>query len=240
VTNRQGTTERQRKRRLEAEEADERERKKNCNDGRMGRIEEGVMEEGQQRKLIDVWWPRIKGICLVCFLLNEEWENHNVSSCGRISNELGRVGVANWVAKKITTQYEAASCCYKCSRPGDMCSAASVGVSSGCLEPDIIIPVVAVGWLRDEMGVRSIVESMAGREMKDIHDLFEWMMRRHYGRTLHHWGTRAFAVWTEVMIKNKGRFEEELESDFSSELESDISSELESDISNESDDDIYG
>jgi hypothetical protein len=62
------------------------------------------------------------------------------------------------------------------------------------------------------MGVRSIVEDMAGREMKDIHDLFSWMMRRHYGRTLNYWGSRGFAVWMEVMIKNKERFEEEVDS----------------------------
>lgn len=169
------------------------------------------MAQGERRKLIEVWWPRIKRICLVCFLLNEDWEDHHVRSCRRVSDELGRVGVQNWVVKKVQSKYEQASCCYKCSRPGDMCSAASVGLSQGCLEPDMIIPVVAVGWLRDETGVREIVEEMAGREMKDIHDLFQWMTRRHYERTLYYWGTRGFAVWVELIIKNQERFEDELE-----------------------------
>ena len=200
-----------------------------CNDGRIGRIEEGVMKEGEGRKLVDIWWGRIQRICLVCFLLEEEWSDHDISSCERISDELGRVGVGNWVGKKIESRYEAASCCYKCSRPGDMCSAASVGLSAGCVEADIIVPVVAVGWLCVETGIQSIVESIAGREMKDIHDVFCWMMRRHYERTLRYWGTHGFAVWMEVIMRNVGRFESELESDIGSvsSLESGLESGME-------------
>ena len=126
----------------------------------------------------------MKRICVVCFLLDEEWEDHHVWSCRRVLDELDGVEVQNWAMKKIERKYEAASCCYKCSRPRDMYSAASVGFSRGCLEPDMIVPVVAMRWLQEEMGIREIVESMARQEIKDIHDLFSWMMRRHYERTL--------------------------------------------------------
>jgi hypothetical protein len=194
------------------------------------------MDEGERRKVIEVWWPRMKRICVMCFLLDEDWEDHHMGSCRRISDELDRVGVENWVVKKIERKYEAASCCYKCSRPGDMCTAASIGFSQGCLEPDMIVPVVAMGWLREEMGLRDIVESMAGREIKDIHDLFSWMMRRHYERTLSYWGTRGFAVWVEIMMLNKKRFEDELGSEFESdsncsdeEMEEDWDEEMELD-----------
>jgi hypothetical protein len=212
----QGTGEGQRKRRREDEEADERERKRLCNDGRISRIEGGVMEQGERCKLIELWWPRIKRICLVCFLLDEDWSDHHVWSCKRVKDELSRVGVKDWVVKKIQSKYEVASCCYKCSRPGDMCEAASVGFSQGCLEPDVIVPVVVMGWLVEEMGLKGIVEGVAGREIKDIDDLFGWMMRKHYERTLRYWGTRGFAVWVEMMIKNKERFEDELRDEFES------------------------
>ena len=61
----QGTGEGQRKRRREDEEADEGERKRLWNDERICRIEGGVMEQGERCKLIELWWPRIKRICLV-------------------------------------------------------------------------------------------------------------------------------------------------------------------------------
>jgi hypothetical protein len=197
----------------------------------MSRIEQAVMEEGEQQKFIEVWWPRMKRICLVCFLLDEDWDDHGVHSCRRVLDELGHAGIKNWAAKKVQVRYEAASCCYKCSRPGDMCDAASVGLSQGCLEPDMIVPVVLMGWLRKEMGVKDIVEEMAGREMKNIYDLFQWMTRRHYERTLSYWGTRGFRVWVEVIIRNKERFEGELDSDVSSDGDSEGMSEDKLEIS---------
>jgi hypothetical protein len=203
-----------RKRRREDEEADEGLRKRVCNnESRICRIEGGMMEQGERRKFIELWWPVMKRMCVVCFLLDEYWEDHDVYSCKKVEKELGVVGVKDWVGKKISSKYEAASCCYKCSRPGDMCEAGSIGFSDGCLEPDLIVPVVVMGWLVSEMGLKGIVEEMAGREMKDINDLFSWMMRKHYEKTLCYWGTRGFAVWVEMMMLNKKRFEEEFEDD---------------------------
>jgi len=174
------------------------------------------MEQGERRKFIELWWPRLKRMCVICFLLDEYWEDHHIWSCKRVKDELCRVGVKDWAVKKIQSKYETASCCYRCSRPGDMCEAAQVGLSQGCLEPDMIVPVVVMGWLVEEMGLKGIVEEVAGREIKDVHDLFGWMMRRHYERTLSYWGTRGFAVWVEMMMLNKKRFEEELGEEFES------------------------
>jgi hypothetical protein len=224
-----------RKRRLEDEEVDEGERKRLCNDSRICRIEGEMMEQGERRKFIELWWPVMKEMCLVCFLLDEYWEDHHVWSCKRVEVEFGRVGVKDWVMKKIESKYEAASCCYKCSRPGDMCEAGSIGFSQGCLEPDVIFPVVVMGWLVPEMGLKGVVLEMAGREFKDVDDLFWWMMRKHYERTLCYWGTRGFAVWVEMMILNKKRFEDELVEE---EFDSDSGEEMEEEGS-DSEEELY-
>jgi hypothetical protein len=127
-----------------------------------------------------------------------------------------------------------------------MCSAAGFGMSQVCQEVDIILPVVIMAWLREDMKGKDIVESVAGRELKNVNDLFECMMRRHYERTLSYWGTRAFAVWTRIIYENEERLKEELdeesnmELDEESNMELDEESNMELDEEVDSDSDIYG
>jgi hypothetical protein len=218
-----------RKRRRNADEKDERARKRVYNDGRMHRIEQGIAEQMQQRKFIEEWWPRIKEICLICFLLDECWDDHCIESCAIFQRELSKVGVKDWKIKKIQTRYEYASCCYKCSRPGDMCPAAEFGMSQTCQDADVILPVVVMGWIMEKMDVKDIVEEVAGRKLKDVHDLFGCMMRKHYEQTLSYWGTKGFAAWTRIIYKNKERLKEELDEEMK-EIEEEI----------DSDEDIYG
>lgn len=219
-----------RKRRRDADEKDERLRKRSFNDERMYRIEQKKMEKTQQRQFIEEWWSRIKDICLICFLLDEYWEDHCTESCPMLQRELLKVGVKDWKIKKIQTKYESGSCCYKCSRPGDMCPAAEFGMSQNCKEEDMILPIVIMGWIMEKMQMKEIVEEVAGRKIKDIHDLFGCMMRKHYERTLTHWGTKAFAVWTRIIYKNHERLKEELGEKSDMEIDEEI----------DSDEDIYG
>jgi hypothetical protein len=85
-----------------------------------------------------------------------------------------------------------------------------MGMSAGCVEEDVILPVVVMGWLESSMNCRWIVEEIAGRSLVDVHDVFSCMMRRHYERTLSFWGTKGFAVWVRMMDMNKDRLIREL------------------------------
>jgi hypothetical protein len=168
------------------------------------------MLQADQRKLIESWWPHLRRICLICFLLDEEYEEHHITSCPVMKEELLKVKIRDWKVKKVEIGYAAGTCCYKCSRPSDICSMAELGMSSGCKEPDMIIPTVLMGWLREDMSVRNIIEEVAERELKDIEDVFRCMMRKHYERTLSHWGTKGFAAFISILWANKEKLEREL------------------------------
>ena len=134
-----------RKRRLEVESAESAsvKRIRSVESRDLGIVRE-IMRGGEVRKLIELWWPRIVRICLVCFMMKGCWRDHNISSCDVLSERLKSVGISCWVSQKILRRYEEASCCYRCSRPSDVCSAAAMGMSAGCVEEDVILPVIVM------------------------------------------------------------------------------------------------
>ena len=87
----------------------------------------------------------------------------------------------------------------------------------------MIIPVIVMRWLMKEMSLKKIMKKMTDREIKNIHDLFEWMMKRYYKRILSYWETQEFIIWIKIMMLNKKKFENELKEEFES--DSDYSNE---------------
>jgi len=233
-----------RRRRQEADEADEQKRRRiMLNEGRRERIEQRIMDEGELRKFLELFLPRIKRICLVCLLLDEVYDDHDLNSCERIKKALKKVGVESWQKAKRGV-YDANSCCYRCSRPSEMCDMAQFGLSQSCSEPDVIFPTVMMGWLDEDMRMKDIVEEVAGRKIRNVHDLLKCMGGRHFEKTLQAKGTKIYAGWVRIMSENKEKLERELgEEDM--DIDSDLrdygdEDELSDELSEESEEDLYG
>lgn len=242
------TTEDQRKRRREADAEDEEICKRiRSNSNRSILIGREMMQQAEQRKFVESWWSRLRRICLICFLLDEDYEDHRTGSCPIMEEEFKKVKIRDWKKKKIEIGYSAGTCCYKCSRPSDMCSMAEFGLSSSCMESDMIMPVTLIGWIRTDMNVKGIMEEIAERELKDVEDAFRCMMRKHYERTLSHWGSKGFAAWVRIIWMNREKLERELnESEDEDERESEGEDESENErriredfYFSESEEDLY-
>lgn len=84
-----------RKRRLEVESAEETivKRIKGVESRDLGIVRE-IMSAGEQRKLIELWWPRIVRICLICFMMKGCWRDHNISSCDVFLERLKSVSIS--------------------------------------------------------------------------------------------------------------------------------------------------
>jgi hypothetical protein len=69
-------------------------------------------------------------------------------------------------------RYEANSCCYRCSLPGDWCK--QYAQRKRCLEKDVIVPIVLAGW-----GIKKIRERLEGEAgTEGLRGLLEWMGKR--------------------------------------------------------------
>ena len=81
---------------------------------------------------------------MICFLLNEDYSDHRTEECPIMKEEFKKVRINDWKRKKREIGYLAGSCCYKCSRPSDMCPLAEIGQSESCSEEDMILPVTLI------------------------------------------------------------------------------------------------
>lgn len=131
--------------------------------------QERVREQGLERQRIERAVIEIGQECAACWVHGVGDRSHGVDSC-RVLREA--IGGGGYRETRRLIHYEANSCCYHCSLPGDWCL--WYAQRKKCSEEDVIVPVVLAGWGVEE--IRHGLEREAGT--KELMGLVGWMGKR--------------------------------------------------------------
>lgn len=122
-----------------------------------------VRERTLERQRIERAIQAVGASCAACWVHGISGDWHDVDRC----EVLGAIGEYRAIRRLI--RYEANSCCFRCSLPGDWCES-YVGRSK-CGSRDVIVPMVLAGWTLK--ATRAVLEAEVG--CTELSRLVEWM-----------------------------------------------------------------
>jgi superfamily II DNA helicase RecQ len=130
--------------------------------------QERVRERALERQALEDIKVKIGDSCVVCWVVQERYtRGHKEGECSILSRALGRP--YGWLRRSI--RYEANSCCYTCSLPGDWCD--WYVQRKKCVEKDIVVPIVLAGWVLPR--IRTLLEQEVGT--RELDSLLQWLGR---------------------------------------------------------------
>ena len=52
-----------------------------------------MREQAEQRRFVESWWTRLKRICMICFLLDEDYSDHRTEECPIMKEEFKKARI---------------------------------------------------------------------------------------------------------------------------------------------------
>jgi superfamily II DNA helicase RecQ len=127
--------------------------------------QERVRSRGLERARIEQAIGEIGEGCAACWVHGLEERGHGVDGCSVVREAIG----GSYRERRRLIKYEANSCCYRCSLPGDWCQ--WYVQKKRCLSRDVIVPMVFGG-----LGIGAIREAVCGlADSVKIEGVLGWM-----------------------------------------------------------------
>lgn len=156
-------------------------------------VEDFVRQEGVDLERVKGTLERLQGECAACWILERGDDRmHKVDDCAEF-----RLGCESLDDVKRMVRYQANSCCFNCSRPGDMCK--DYCDRGECDFIDVILPVIVLGWCWKIAIVMEAVELLAYKKFRGKGEFCRWLGQSR--RVVNMNGTNAFGVFVEIIKK---------------------------------------
>jgi len=182
-----------RKRRLEADREEVRQRKRvMIYKERERQMQQVEMDRGSCLEEMIERHEWLQDKCAVCWLVHDTIEREHVTKeCDVLTNELGE----RYAKFRTKISYRSNTSCYGCGRPGDLCE--GYKNKRGCRGRDVVLPLVVLAYVKLDLGYRDGIREVSQREFVDLKDFCGWMTEK--CRFMGENGTNAWAVWEGIL-----------------------------------------